>query len=458
MNERQSIKQIHFVGIGGIGMSGLAEVLRRQGYVVTGSDIQTSDQIERLAALGVTVMIGHDADHVDCDLLVYTPAVDPRNPELLAAAEKNIPTVKRAELLGEVVRGKKAIAIAGTHGKTTTTAMVATILESAKLDPTIFVGGVLHGMGTNARLGNGEWCVVEADEYDRSFHELYPHYAILNNIESDHLDCYSDVQDIYSAFIKFANQTSIFGKVLANADDPGVQSVLSRIRRRVRTYGTVKTADIQAINIQAAENELHCDVMIDGERHADLVIYCNGHHNIVNAMAAVAVSWEMGLPYESIREGLAAFKGTGRRFEILGTVNDVLFVDDYAHHPTEIRATLAGVKKGYKTRRVIAVFQPHLYSRTRDYLADFAGSFADADCVLLTDIYPAREKPIPGVTGEKLYDAMIHRGAPVRFVPHKKELETAILAEMRAGDLVITLGAGDITQIGRRLVQTLSAP
>ncbi len=437
-------------------MSGLAEVLHRQGYTVTGSDMQESDQTKHLADLGVAVSIGHHADHVDCDLVVYTPAVDPRNPELLEADKKNIPTIKRAQLLGEMIRGKKAVAISGTHGKTTTTAMVAMILETAQLDPTIFVGGILQGMQTNAQLGHGEWCVVEADEYDRSFHELYPFYAILNNIESDHLDCYSDVQDIYSAFIRFANQTSIFGKVLANADDPGVQAVLSRIRRRVRTFGTSKNADVQSINIDAGENELRCDVVIDGAVRGKIMLHCNGRHNVVNAMAATAAAWEMGLPFETIRDGLAAFQGTGRRFEILGTVNDVVFVDDYAHHPTEIRATLAGAKSGYPARRVIAVFQPHLYSRTRDYLTDFAGAFADADSVILTDIYPARERPIPGVTGEKLYATMVEQGAPVRFVPDKEHLDTAIIAEMRPGDLVMTMGAGDITKIGRRLFQTLS--
>lgn len=458
MNERRIPRKIHFVGIGGIGMSGLAEVLHRQGYLVTGSDASANDQTAHLTTLGVKVSIGHDARHVDCDLLVYTPAVDPRNPELLAAAEKNIPSVKRAELLGELIRGKKTIAVAGTHGKTTTTAMIATILDSALLDPTVFVGGVVRAMQTNARIGSGEWCVVEADEYDRSFHELYPHYAILNNVESDHLDCYSDVQDIHSAFVKFANQTSMFGQVLVHIDDPGVQAVLPRIRRRVRSYGKTGQADVQATHIKADEGRMHFDVVIDGQRYGDVTIACNGEHNVVNATAAIAATWDIGLPFDAVREGLGKFQGTGRRFEILGTVKGVLFVDDYAHHPTEIRATLAGAKKSYTHRRIIAVFQPHLFSRTRDYLNDFAAAFQDADRVLLTDIYPAREKPIPGITGEKLYESMTGRGVPVRYIADKDHLDTAILAEMRDGDLVITLGAGDVTQVGRRMIQTLKTP
>jgi UDP-N-acetylmuramate--alanine ligase len=458
MDERNTLRKIHFVGIGGIGMSGLAEVLHRHGFVVTGSDAQANDQTAHLTQLGVKVWIGHDASHVDCDLLVYTPAVDPRNPELRAAEEKKIPSVKRAELLGDMIRGKKTIAISGTHGKTTTTAMIATILDAAQLDPAVFVGGVVQTMQTNARWGGGEWCVVEADEYDRSFHELYPHYAILNNIESDHLDCYSDVQDIYSAFIKFANQASMFGKVFANADDAGVQAILPRLRRRVRSFGIGEHADVHALHVRFEEGGAHFDAVIDGKRYDDFVIACHGEHNVANATAAIAVSWEMGLSIDTLRDGLATFRGTGRRFEILGTAKGVMFVDDYAHHPTEIRVTLAGAKKSYKSRRLIAVFQPHLYSRTRDYMNEFAAAFQDADRVLLTDIYPAREKPIPGVTGEKLYETMVGRGVPVRYIEDKTHLDTALLAEMRDGDLVITLGAGDITQVGRKMIETLKSP
>ncbi len=456
MNERKTIHRIHFIGIGGIGMSGLAEVLHQQGYVISGSDARRNDQTDHLAAEGVRIMIGHDALNVQGDLVVYTPAIGDDNPELRAAKEQHIPVVKRAELLGDLLRSKQAIAVAGTHGKTTTTGMIATILETADLHPSIFVGGVLHAMKTNAKWGDGAWAVVEADEYDRSFHELHPHYAVLNNVESDHLDCYDDVQDIYGAFVTFVNQTSAFGRVFVNASDTGVQAVLPHIRRPIRTYSLTGPADVRAIDLRVDTTNMMFNVELQGTTIRELVIHCVGEHNVSNALAAIAVAWEMGLDAEQIRTGLDAFRGTGRRFEILGEHQGVLFVDDYAHHPTEIRATLRAAKAGWSDRRIVAVFQPHLYSRTRDYQTEFGLAFEDADAVLVTEIYAAREKPIPGIDGEMLAKEIRKHHADVRWIPERDTLGSAIQESMREGDLVITLGAGDVTHVGRELVKKLT--
>jgi UDP-N-acetylmuramate--alanine ligase len=451
------IKKIHFVGIGGVGMSGLAEIMHRQGYLVTGSDRALSEITEHLSTLGIVCYQGHDAKQVDCDLLVYTSAAALDNPEIMESKRRNIPTIKRAALLGEFVRTKKGIAISGTHGKTTTTAMIGMMLEHAGLQPTMFVGGILKGLKTNAKRGMGEHVVVEADEYDRSFLELHPFISVINNIESDHLDCYKDLKDIKKTFVTFANQTSVFGSVWVNSDDTNSKEIISDITKRVITFGLSEQAYMQATNIRQTHDNMMFDVFCDQKQLGTIQLLLSGDHNVRNALACIGIGTELNIPFNKIAESLANFEGTARRFEILGTINGITWIDDYAHHPTEIRATLKGARRGWPEQRIIAVFQPHLYSRTRDYLDDFALSFADANVVILTDIYAAREEPIKGIDGQRLFEETKKQHEHAVYVPDKNDLIKEILKEARNGDLVITMGAGDITQVGRSMFTKMTA-
>jgi len=435
-------------------MSGLAEIMHGQGYVVTGSDRSSSDIIERLKLLGIACYIGHDAKHVDCDLLVYTAAANSENPELVEAKRRNIPVIKRAALLGEFVRTKKGIAVSGTHGKTTTTAMIGMMLEHADLHPTMFVGGILKKLKTNAKFGDGEYVVVEADEYDRSFLELHPWISVINNIESDHLDCYRDLDDIKRTFTQFANQTSVFGGVWANIDDPNVLELIPKISRRVRSFGLSEQAYLSAVNIMQTANKQSFDVLCDHKLLGNIKLNLSGEHNVKNALACIAVGLDLNIPFNTITKSLEIFEGTARRFEILGTINGITWIDDYAHHPTEIQATLKGARQGWPKKRIVAVFQPHLYSRTRDYLDDFARSFADADDVVLTDIYAAREEPIAGITGQRLFEETKKQHKHVTYIQDKSKLAIEIQNIMQDGDLVITMGAGDITDVGRSVVSS----
>lgn len=451
------INKIHFVGIGGIGMSGLAEIMHQQGYMVTGSDRSSSDITEHLMSLGITCHIGHDAKHVNCDLLVYTSAASSENPELVEAKRRDIPVIKRAALLGEYVRMKKGIAISGTHGKTTTTGMMGMMLEHAGLRPTIFVGGILKGLKTNAKLGAGEYVVAEADEYDRSFLELHPWISVINNIESDHLDCYRDLDDIKNTFAQFASQTSVFGSILLNADDANVLELIPKISRRVTTFGFSEQANIRAMNIMQSFNKLTFDVLVNHKLLGCVKLHLSGEHNVKNALACIGVGLELDIPFNIIAKSLEIFEGTSRRFEVLGTINGITWIDDYAHHPTEIRVTLKGARLGWPQKRIIAVFQPHLYSRTRDYMNDFARSFADADHIILTDIYAAREEPIEGINGQRLFEEIKKNHKHVSYVQDKNSLAPEILNIAREGDLVITMGAGDITNVGRSVASKQTA-
>ena len=451
------IHKIHFVGIGGIGMSGLAEIMHLQGYTVTGSDRSSSSITEHLSSLGIDCHIGHDAKNVDCDLLVYTSAASLDNPELAEAKRRHIPVIKRAALLGEFVRAKKGIAISGTHGKTTTAAMTGMMLERAGLSPTMFVGGILKELNTNAKLGNGDYVVVEADEYDRSFLELHPWISVINNIESDHLDCYRDINDIKNTFAVFANQTSVFGTVLVNADDSNAGEIIPSISRRVVTYGVSENAKFRANHIVYEPDKLTFDVLCNHKLLGTVVLHLSGEHNVKNALACIGVGLELDIPFHTILNSLKSFEGTARRFEMLGTVGGITWIDDYAHHPTEIRATLHGARLGWPKKRIIAVFQPHLYSRTRDYLSDFAMAFTEADDVILTDIYPAREEPIAGVNGQRLFEETKKQHKRVHFVKDKNMLVHEILNLAHEGDLVITMGAGDITQVGRSVISKKTA-
>ncbi len=449
-------KRIHFVGIGGIGMSGLAEILCRQGHTVSGSDRHANDQTRRLAGLGVTVYEGHDAAHADGDFLVYTSAVHQDNPELAAAMARGIPCIKRAELLGELTRTKRTIAVAGTHGKTTTSAMIARILVLANYDPSLFIGGIMQNMNTNATYTDSLWAVAEADEYDRSFLQLWPFFSVINNIEADHLDCYKDVSDIEKTFAQWTHHTSLFGGVFLSADDPGCARIRPVIRRPVETFGLSTDAAFHADGILQNEQHLSFDVWHQRAKAGRVTLPMSGAHNVRNALAATAVGLSMDIPFATIAEALESFRGTGRRFEILGMAGDIVFVDDYAHHPTEIRATLEGARQGWPDRRIVAVFQPHLFSRTRDFFDDFASAFANADDVWLTDIYPAREEPIPGITGDALFRATAARHARVSYEPTLADLERVLSRQLRKGDLIVTLGAGDITTIGRNLFNRMA--
>ncbi len=457
----RSIKKIHFVGIGGIGMSGIAEILLDQGFTITGSDRQLSEVTDRLSQLGATIYEGHDPSNVasDVDVLVYSSAVPPDNPELLEAQRRKIPVIRRAEMLAEVMRLKYGIGIAGTHGKTTTTSMVSLILMEGGLDPTAIVGGKLSGLGgTNARLGHGEFIVVEADEYDRSFLSITPTIAVLTTLETDHLDCYRDLEDIKSAFIQFANKVPFYGFVVLCLDEPTLQDIMPFIKKKIVTYGLNPQADLQAVDITHHENRSNFLLVVRGDTKGTIHLRVPGNHNVQNALAAIAVGLELGIPFEKIKRGIEQFTGVYRRWEVKAEINGITVVDDYAHHPTEIKATLAGAKSGWRKRRIVCAFQPHLYSRTRDFYEEFGRSFFNADVLLVTDVYPAREEPIQGISGELIVNAAKMFGhKDVRYVPDKKDVPDVLLSVVREGDIVITMGAGDIWRYGEEFIRKLQS-
>lgn len=447
-------RRLHMVGIGGIGMSSIAQVLLARGYVVTGSDAKKSEVTDRLEALGATVYEGHDAAHVgDADVVVYSSAVKvDQNPETQEARLRRIPLIGRPVMLGELMRMQKGVGIAGTHGKTTTTSMTGLVLKHAGFDPTIIVGGKVAVFGgENAVAGEGDFIVIEADEYDRTFLRLTPIYAVVTNIEADHLDIYRDLDDIKGAFAQYAASVPFFGAAILCLDDANVQDLLPRLGdRRVVTYGLARQADLRADRIRREGDRTRFDVLWHGVALGEAAIHSPGTHNVRNALAAVAVGLELEIPFATIAEALDAFTGVERRFEVIGEAGGVLVVDDYAHHPTEIRAALQAATSAYPDRRIVAVFQPHLYSRTRDFLDEFAHSFRDADVLVLTDIYPAREQPIEGITGALLAErtrALGHRD--VQFVQDKAALPAHLANLAQAGDLVLTMGAGDVHRFGK---------
>lgn len=450
-----SVRRIHFVGIGGMGMSGIAEILISQGFIVSGSDIQSSEITDYLRRLGARIFIGHSVENIEgAEVVVYSSAVKPtENPETVAAVENLIPLIRRAEMLSEVSRLKYCLAVAGTHGKTTTTSMCGNILMCANFDPTVIVGGRLNGLGgTNARLGGGEWIVLEADEYDRSFLQLLPTVAIITNIEADHLDIYADLDDIKGAFVEFANKVPFYGTACVCLDDPGVRAVLPLIKRVVVTYGLSAQCDVQATDIEFSEGSTVFQLSYLGETLGEINLRVPGEHNVRNALGACAMALRSGVEFKAIQQGLAEFTGVFRRFEIKGESNGLLIVDDYAHHPTEVRATLSAARKGWD-KRIIAVFQPHTYTRTRDLLSDFATSFDEADALICTDIYAAREEPIEGVTGKSLSDAIREAGhRSVRYVEDLSDVPEAIKLIAQSGDMVITMGAGDVWKVGLELL------
>lgn len=456
-------QHVHFVGIGGIGMSGIAELLVNVGYRVSGSDAKRSEVTDRLSALGVHVTIGHDGALVDdADVVVVSSAVSGDNPEVAAARALRTPVIPRAEMLAELMRLRVGVAIGGAHGKTTTTSMVALVLERAGLDPTAVIGGRLSAFGSNARLGRGQYMVAEADESDRSFLKLTPTLAVITNIDHEHMDAYGSFDRLVDAFLAFADRVPFYGAVVACVDDEAVRALVPRMARRTITYGFHPDASVRGIDPTGDGESAQCRVSYHvhgvpaGDGDGLVRLRVPGRHNLQNALAAVAVAIEVGVPLERALAALAEFRGAERRYQRRGVERGVTVVDDYGHHPTEIAAVLRAARDGAPAR-IVAVFQPHRYSRTRDCLQDFGPSLAAADLVVLTDIYPAGEVPIPGISLETLAAAIRPHVGTLVIVPRLDDLPDAVADRARDGDLVITLGAGSIAAVGDRILAALRA-
>lgn len=451
------IRHVHMVGIGGIGMSSIAEVLLLRGYVVSGSDLSPSPVTEHLERLGATIYEGHDRENVErAEVVVYSSAVHPReNPETLEAERLRIPLIRRDEMLGELMRMKYGVAIAGTHGKTTTTSLAGLVIGEGGFDPTIIVGGKVAAFGSNAVTGEGDLIVIEADEYDRTFLRLTPVIAVITTIEEEHLDTYRDLNAIRDAFTQFANSVPFFGAAILCLDDPNVQSIIGRLDRRVVTYGTSRQADVRAEDVVQTGTSIRFTVHRGKERLGEVSLAMPGMHNVRNTLAAVAVGLELEIPFDVITRALLRFTGVQRRFEVKGEGRGVLVVDDYGHHPTEIKATLEAAAAAWPERRLVAVFQPHLYSRTILFKEAFARAFFNADLLVVTDVYPAREIPIEGVSGRTISDAVAQAGhKDVRYVENKQDLPEFLTSVVRPADVVITLGAGDIWRYGEQFMNS----
>jgi len=449
-------KKVHFVGIGGIGMSAIAEILLTQGFKVSGSDMVKSENTDYLMNKGAEIFIGHKIENIkDANVVVYSSAVKTdKNVETLAAQERKIPVLRRAEMLAEVTRLKYCLAVSGTHGKTTTSSMCGMTLLHAGFEPTVIVGGRLGGLGgSNARLGKGDWTVVEADEYDRSFLQLQPSVAIINNIEPEHMDIYRDFDDLKQTFIEFANKIPFYGFIAACIDDFGIKEILNDITKTVITFGLSKNADVRATNLIHNEFSTTFNVIKSNTVIGEMTINLPGEHNVRNALATTAVALELGIEFERIKQALGEFTGVNRRFEIKGNYKGMMIIDDYAHHPTEILATLSAARSGFK-RRIIAVFQPHTYTRTAEFYKSFARSFDDADILIVLDVYAARENPIEGINGKMIADAASAYGHKnVTYCPSIKDAYDFVTSISRPDDMMITLGAGDIWKLNSMLVE-----
>jgi UDP-N-acetylmuramate--alanine ligase len=448
---------VHFVGIGGIGMSGIAEVLLNLGYRVSGSDLKESDVTRRLSKLGARVMSGHRKENlVAADVVVTSTAIAKDNPEVLAARQRKIPVIARAEMLAELMRLKYAVAVAGSHGKTTTTSMIATVLTAAGLDPTAVVGGKVNVLDSNAKLGKSELMVVEADESDGSFLRLHPSISVVTNIDAEHMDHYGTLEALKAAFVKFCNLVPFYGLNVLCLDHPNVQALLPQLEKRFVTYGSAHTADYRLEGVQLSGFCTSFRAFRRGESLGDFSVQMVGAHNALNALSVLAVADEMDISVEVVRSALAEFAGVQRRFTVRGELKGITVVDDYGHHPAEVKATLAGARAAFG-RRLVVAFQPHRYTRTRDLLDEFATSFNDADVLFLTSIYAGGELPIPGVTSKSLVDALAAYGhRDVTYVEKRADLARAIAPKLKEGDIVLTLGAGDITQVGPELLHLLS--
>lgn len=457
----RKIQHIHLVGIGGSGMSGIAEVLLTLGYKVTGSDLAQSETTRRLETLGGQIFIGHEASHVEgAQVVVISSAVQSTNPEVVEARARMIPVIPRAEMLAELMRLKFGVAIAGAHGKTTTTSLVASVLAFAGLDPTFVVGGKVNAMGTHARLGRSDLLIAEADESDGSFLKLSPSIGVITNMDREHLDHYGTMEQLEAAFLEFANKVPFYGVAILCSDDPCLRTFLPKMVKPFLTYGLqVPTGgsppDVYATDVLITGRVSNFRAHFRGKKLGPFRLNIPGLHNVSNALAAMAVALELDVPVDLIRKGLASFSGVERRFHIRGEKNAIIVVDDYGHHPTEIRCTIAAAKSAWPGR-LIVLFQPHRYSRTKDLAQEFAESFEQADAVYVTDIYSAGETPIPGVSGEGLAQRIQTIGHPsVTWIEKKEELVKQVLPTLQSGDVVLTLGAGDIWKVGSELLECL---
>jgi UDP-N-acetylmuramate--alanine ligase len=451
------IQRVHFVGIGGIGMSGIAEVLLNLGFKVSGSDLRRSEVTDRLAKLGATIYEGHKAEHVaGAEVVVTSSAIGKDNPEIVAARDIHIAVIQRAEMLAELMRLKYGIAIAGMHGKTTTTSMVASVLAAGGLDPTVVVGGRVDAMGSNARLGKSQYLVAEADESDRSFLKLSPILSVITNIDREHMDCYRDMQDVEDTFIEFMDRVPFYGMVVACNDDERTRALLPRVERRVVTYGMRKDSDFLVSECSTDGAASRFTVSYRDKSLGEFELHVPGQHNVLNATAAIAVGVGLDIAPDAICQALKEFRGVDRRFQLKGSANGIDVIDDYGHHPTEIRATLAAARQcGYS--RVHVVFQPHRYTRTQLLIDDFAGAFHDADTVSILDIYPASEQPILGITGEWLARRITETsGRKAEYVSSFADAAAAIARESQSGEMVLTLGAGNISQLGPQILEQLA--
>jgi len=445
------------VGIGGIGMSGIAELLLNLGFTISGSDVADSDTVQRLRSLGAVIHIGHRPENIgDAQVVVYSSAVKLDNPECAAARARTLPVIPRAEMLAELMRMKFSIAIAGTHGKTTTTSMLATILAMAGKDPTAVIGGRLDMFGSNARLGEGELLVAEADESDRSFLKLTPIVAVVTNIEEEHMDCYRDIDDIRDTYVQFLNKVPFFGFDMVCLDDANIQYILPLLERKVITYGSHTQAIYRYTEPRFSGLQTSFTAHRKGSVLGEISLGVPGKHNCLNALAAMGTALELGIDFEVIRRGLDEFKGVQRRCHVRGEKRGITVMDDYGHHPTEIRMTLSAIKNGFPKRRVIAVFQPHRYTRTRDLFDDFVNSFYDAGRLYVTEIYPASEQPIEGVSGRRLFEEIKNHGyRDAFFVEDKDDIPGTLQKVLKKGDLVVFLGAGDVWRQGLRILERL---
>jgi len=449
------IKELFFVGIGGSGMSGIAEILHNLGYKVSGSDIKESEVTAHLEEIGVKVYYEHNPANIGtANVVVISSAVTADNPEVAEAKNRGVAVIKRAEMLGELMRLKYSLGIAGTHGKTTTTSMLGKVLHDAGLDPTVIVGGIVAGKGTGASLGSGDYMVAEADEYDKSFLKMFPTVAIVTNIEEDHLECYDGVEDLEASFVQYMNRVPFYGLVVYNADDPRMHELSPKIVRPAVSFGFGETADFRAVDCEYFEGGSRFAVFKRTEKLGEILLHVPGKHNIANAMASIAAAYELEIPFERIADSLREFKGVGRRFDIKGSVNDIMVVDDFAHHPTEIRAAIE-TAQSYK-RRVIVVFQPHLFTRTLAFFKEFAEVLKSVHKAFVVDIQPAREKPLQGVHASMITDYARARGyANLEYLGEKEKAIAAVTSIVQPGDIVMTIGAGSVTVLGPKILEKL---
>lgn len=454
----QRVRDVHFVGIGGVGMSGIAEILLALGFRVTGSDLVESPTSDRLESLGARVWIGHHRDHVDkADVVVFSSAVPEDNPELVAARERRIPVIPRAEMLAELMRMQTSVAVAGMHGKTTTTSMTAAVLTHGRLEPTVVIGGKLDTLGSGAKLGAGNLLVAEADESDRSFLKLFPSIAIVTNMDLEHLDCYRSMEEIRDAFVEFINRLPFYGYAVVCLDDPEVQKIIPFIEKRFVTYGLSSQAFIRGYKPRFEQDRSIVSVFKEDRYLGEIRLPMPGSHNVLNALAAIAVADIFEVPFAQAKEALDSFPGVQRRFTVKGKAAGVTVIDDYGHHPTEIRAVLQAARQ-VAQGRIAVLFQPHRYTRTKALFDDFLTAFLDVDILYVMEIYPASEKPIDGVTGRALCDGIRARGhKKARFLADRDEIPARLADELEPGDMIITLGAGNVTQLAPAILDALRA-